>query len=73
MKPNAWRVTERMDGRHPKHPDYPLLPGDLLSWDGNKWCKFAPGLAIFGFRIDEGDPLEPVEVSGGPRVYVVAP
>lgn len=60
----VYEVREEMRGRHDKHPTYPLLPGDLLSWSpGYGWCKFAPGLAVFGFTIDETiDPVKPVEV-----------
>jgi hypothetical protein len=41
-------------GCHPKHTDYPLLPGDLLiaRKDGT-FYKFGPGLGIEGFRLTE--------------------
>lgn len=43
-------VTEQIDGAHAKHPNYPLLPGDLLLKrpDGT-YGKFGPGLGIEGF------------------------
>ena len=50
----GWLVTEAIIGAHPKHPQYPLLPGDLLikRADGT-FGKFGPGLGIEGFVLSE--------------------
>lgn len=47
-------VTERIEGAHPKHTSYPLLPGDLLvaSLDGS-WWKECPGIAVGGFVLTD--------------------
>ena len=43
-------VTETLEGCHPKHKTYPLLPGDILIKRGDgTWYKFGPGLGIGGF------------------------
>jgi hypothetical protein len=46
----GFRVTSTIEGAHPQHEAYPLLPGDLLvrELDGT-WMKEAPGLAVGGF------------------------
>ena len=45
-------VTERIDGAHRLHTDYPLLPGDLLAkQDDGTFYKHSPGLGIFGFAL----------------------
>jgi hypothetical protein len=45
-------VTIRIDGAHPKLPDYPLLPGDLLiKREDGTYGKFGPGLGIEGFEL----------------------
>ena len=47
-----YRVTEKMVGVHPEQPDYPLLPGDVLTQDkGGTWTKHGPGLGIVGFTL----------------------
>lgn len=50
---------KKLVGVHPKHPEYPLLPGDSLykRADGT-WGKIGPGLGIEGFVLNEDD-LEP--------------
>jgi hypothetical protein len=46
----AYVVTEQLDGCHPLHAGYPLLPGDLLKRDTDgTYAKIGPGLGIFGF------------------------
>lgn len=58
------RVTKQIDGAHPKHPNYPLLPGDLLVARGDgTFNKFGPGLAIVGFELTPDQILstEPAE------------
>lgn len=58
------RVTERIDGAHPKQPQYPLLPGDLLiEQEDRTFYKFGPGLGIVGFVLtdEQRATLEPVE------------
>jgi hypothetical protein len=46
-------VTEEMVGVHPKHPDYPLLPGDVLTQDANGTWQKHTGLGMFGFVLSE--------------------
>ena len=61
---NGFRVTETIWGAHPKLDAYPLLPGDLLVQDDDgTWGKEAPGLAVFGFVLNEEqvETLRPVE------------
>lgn len=62
-EPRQWRVTETLEGRHPLHTDYPLLPGDILTRSGSTWTKQAPGLGIFGFNLSDEDEagLEPAD------------
>lgn len=46
-------VTREMVGTNPIHPDYPLLPGDVLvREDDGTYMKVAPGLGIGGFILD---------------------
>jgi hypothetical protein len=49
-----FEVQERIDGAHPIHISYPLLPGDLLfrAEDGT-WTKECPGLAVTGFVLTD--------------------
>jgi hypothetical protein len=58
------RVTVQIDGAHPMHTTYPLLPGDVLNkrLDGT-FGKFGPGLGIEGFCLtpEQEASLEPVE------------
>lgn len=45
-------VTTELSDVHPKYPDFPLLPGDLIIKDEEgKFTKLAPGLGIFGFEL----------------------
>lgn len=71
----AYKVTETINGAHPTHVDYPLLPGDLLlpCPDGT-WTKEAPGLAVGGFVLPKNDPrLTPVTYGKtGPLEYFIA-
>lgn len=47
-------VTETIEGAHPKHETYPLLPGDLLiEEDDGTFYKFGPGLGVTGFVLTE--------------------
>lgn len=50
------RATQSLEGKHPIHADYPLLPGDILtrSSDGT-FAKHAPGIGVFGFVLTEQD------------------
>lgn len=51
---NGFRVTEKIEGAHPRHVTYPLLPGDLLVREADgTWTKEAPGLAVMGFGLNE--------------------
>ena len=50
--PHIFEVTETLNGTHPKHTDYPLLPGDVLvAQPDGSFYKTAPGLGIMGFRL----------------------
>jgi len=50
----GWYVTEQIDGAHAKHPNYPLLPGDLLfDREDGTYGKFGPGLGIEGFVLTD--------------------
>lgn len=45
-----FEVTQRIDGANDTHPEYPLLPNDLLAReDDGTWTKVCPGLCIMGF------------------------
>lgn len=47
-------VTETIEGTHPKHPEYPLLKGDLLvEHEDGSFGKEAPGLCVVGFVLTE--------------------
>lgn len=51
---SGFKVTETIEGAHPRHTKYPLLPGDLLieQRDGT-FVKWAPGLAVGGFTLTD--------------------
>ena len=47
-------VTEQIEGAHPLHTEYPLLPGDLLfEREDGEFDKFGPGLGIEGFVLTD--------------------
>ena len=49
-------VTEEMVGRHPRHVDYPLLPGDSIQlYTDGTWAKVSPGMLVGGFELSEED------------------
>lgn len=51
---SALVVTEVIEGAHPKHSYYPLLPGDMMIQEANgTWHKFGPGLGISGFVLSD--------------------
>ena len=51
---SGFRVTVAVEGAHPLHVGYPLLPGDLLVRDSDgTWTKEAPGLAVIGFVLSD--------------------
>lgn len=52
---SLYRVIVSMEGRNPKHTDYPLLPGDIISPTAYGWMKHAPGLGVFGFVLSDDD------------------
>lgn len=53
---HGFEVTKRIAGANPLHPDYPLLPGDLLSPNGDgTFFKEAPGLGVDGFVLSDLD------------------
>lgn len=68
-------VTEKIAGAHPQHPDYPLLPEDLVKRqpDGT-WYKYAPGMGVTGFVLSEEQvqKLKAVWVISEHLVYEVA-
>lgn len=67
-------VTEEIAGAHPMHPDYPLLPEDLITRQADgTWYKFAPGMGITGFVLNEEQvqKLKPVWVITEHLLYEV--
>jgi hypothetical protein len=72
---NGYRVTEKIEGAHPKLQKYPLLPDDLLVKDADgTWAKEAPGLCVVGFILtpEQEATLEPVRFGRHGLVYEVA-
>lgn len=68
------KVTEQIDGAHPKVPKYPLLVDDLLVKEGDgTWTKECPGLAAGGFVLtpEQEATLRPVEFEAYGLNYVV--
>lgn len=71
---SGFLVQERIDGAHPKHEDYALLPGDLLLKDPSGWyAKACPGIYVFGFNLtrDQEASLKPVEYTHDHLNYYV--
>jgi len=69
-------VIETIKGAHPKHPNYPLLPGDLLVREkGRVFAKEAPGICVLGFRLtsEQVASLRPVEFAQCGLTYVTDP
>lgn len=72
---NGWfKVTQEINGAHPLHTDYPLLPGDVLtkvtSQDAEPellgtWTKHT-GICIVGFQLtpEQEATLEELPKSG---------
>lgn len=56
-------VQAAISGAHPKIPNYPLLPGDLIVPTGLAWHKECPGLSVGGFVLtqEQIDALRPVK------------
>ena len=52
-----YRVTVALENKNRTHPNYPLLPGDIITQepDGHHWMKHAPGLAVGGFLLTDSD------------------
>lgn len=76
MSAMGFLVTEKIEGAHAKHPDYPLYPKDLLVREpGGTWTKEAPGLAICGFVLkpEQEATLEPVTFSCAGLSYAIHP
>ena len=57
------KVTTEIRGAHPKHTDYPLLPGDVLTRSADGTYTKQTGLCVFGFRLtdEQAATLKPVE------------
>lgn len=73
---DGFLVTERIDGAHPNHAHYPLLPGDLLTREAaGTWAKEAPGLMVIGFTLtdEQAATLEPRRFHRHGLGYCVAP
>jgi hypothetical protein len=68
---SKYRVIETMEGRHPQHTDYPLLPGDIITPSRDGWMKHAPGLGIGGFLLSAEDVSERCEPAHDAR-WVIA-
>lgn len=67
-------VTEEIAGAHPQHPNYPLLPEDLVAREADgSWHKYAPGLAVVGFVLSEEQvqTLQPVWLQSAHLFYDV--
>lgn len=56
------RVPYQINGAHPLHPNYPLLPGDVLTRDPDGTYTKHTGIGMFGFVLSPEDvtALEPV-------------
>lgn len=51
-----YRVVKTLERKSTQHPDYPLLPGDIVTRESDgRWMKHAPGLGIGGFLLTEED------------------
>lgn len=50
-----YEVTITLEGKNETHPDYPLLPGDIITKEGRGWRKHAPGLSVGGFLLTDED------------------
>jgi hypothetical protein len=57
------KVTEEMVGVHPIHPEYPLLPGDVLTLDPDGTYTKHTGLCVLGFTLspEQVATLKPIE------------
>lgn len=57
------KVTTTIDGAHPKHTDYPLLPGDVLTKDDDGTYIKHTGICVCGFHLTPAQEatLEPTE------------
>lgn len=47
-------VTERIDGAHPMHTTYPLLPGDVLTLSEDGTYVKHTGICVCGFLLTDG-------------------
>lgn len=58
-----WMVKETIEGAHPRHTNYPLLDGDVLTKNRN--CTFTKhtGMCVVGFILtrEQESRLEPVD------------
>lgn len=71
---DGFEVIERIEGAAKSHPDYPLLPGDLLVKElGNTFMKEAPGLALSGLVLTEAQQanLRPVRFARHGLSYAI--
>lgn len=65
-------VTETIDGAHPQHIDYPLLPEDCLQlYTDGTWAKISPGLMVTGFVLnpEQVQTLKPVWMKNANLAY----
>lgn len=61
---DGFRVTETIEGSHPRLENYPLLSGDLLVQEPDGfWTKTCPGICVLGFVLtsEQEAALEPVQ------------
>lgn len=66
-------VTVAIHGAHPRLPDYPLLPDDLLvREEPGTWMKESPGLAVSGFVLtrEQEQSLKPVDFRRRGLLYI---
>jgi hypothetical protein len=69
----TFRVLKTIEGANEKHPEYPLLEGDMLveQADGS-FFKTAPGLGISGFVLNDEQRRTSIEQwDNPPRVEIV--
>lgn len=50
----GYLVTEKIEGAHPRMPEYHLQEGDLVVRNRDfTWYKMAPGLGVSGFELTD--------------------
>jgi hypothetical protein len=52
MQTGYYRATETIRNAHPYHPNYPILPDDILWYDDAGWVKTS-GMSLSGFEFTD--------------------